>query len=86
MVPGRGVKVGAGVGEVDSGLSVGKRGVDVNAGMMVKTEAGESGEVLNRMGSIQNKYINELKRIKPAKNILDRITRKLNKRLTFMLI
>ena len=86
MVPGRGVKVGAGVGEVVSGLSVGKRGVDVYAGMMVNTEAGESGEVLKRMGSIQNKYMNELKRIITAKNKLDRITRIFNKCLTFMLI
>jgi len=50
IVPGRGVMVGAGVGEVGAGLEVTKRGVDVDAGIMVNADAGKEELGLKKRG------------------------------------
>jgi len=83
MVPGKGEDVGGGVGETGNELGVIKRGVEVEAGIMVNTDTGApEGSLLG--AELNQNMMNVAKRRNPASNKLARITLKL--KIFFMII
>ena len=55
IVPGMGVRVGGGVGDMGGGVGDEKRGVEVAAGMMVMTTFGDEGVCFGQFGTIHKR-------------------------------